>query len=69
MNKKCNCWEFMNCGRAPNGEKTAEWGICPAAADPSFSGINDGPNLGWDLTYSGTVAAAIESPCVAGSMR
>lgn len=24
------------------------------------SGINAGPNLGWDLTYSGTVAAAIE---------
>jgi 5'-nucleotidase len=24
------------------------------------SGINAGPNLGWDLTYSGTIAAAIE---------
>jgi len=24
------------------------------------SGINAGPNLGWDLTYSGTVAAAME---------
>ena len=28
--------------------------------DLVFSGINDGPNLGWDLTYSGTVAAAME---------
>jgi 5'-nucleotidase len=29
-------------------------------ADLLFSGINEGSNLGWDLTYSGTVAAAIE---------
>jgi len=28
--------------------------------DLVVSGINDGPNLGWDLTYSGTVAAAME---------
>lgn len=29
------------------------------------SGINDGPNLGWDLTYSGTVSAAMEG-CIVG---
>ena len=28
--------------------------------DLIFSGINQGPNLGWDLTYSGTVSAAME---------
>ena len=28
--------------------------------DLVVSGINDGPNLGWDLTYSGTVSAAME---------
>jgi len=28
--------------------------------DLVFSGINQGPNLGWDLTYSGTVSAAME---------
>jgi 5'-nucleotidase len=28
--------------------------------DLVISGINDGPNLGWDLTYSGTVSAAME---------
>ncbi len=28
--------------------------------DLVFSGINSGPNLGWDVTYSGTVSAAIE---------
>jgi len=42
MSKKLNCWEFMNCGRAPGGEKTAERGVCPAAADASFTGINGG---------------------------
>ncbi len=26
-----------------------------------FSGIDHGPNLGWDLTYSGTVSAAMEA--------
>jgi 5'-nucleotidase len=28
--------------------------------DLVVSGINSGPNLGWDVTYSGTVAAAME---------
>src|SRR5438874_357339 len=28
--------------------------------DVVVSGINSGPNLGWDLTYSGTVSAAME---------
>ncbi len=28
--------------------------------DILFSGINNGPNLGWDLSYSGTVAGALE---------
>lgn len=31
-----------------------------APPDLVFSGINQGPNLGWDLTYSGTVSAAME---------
>ena len=29
--------------------------------DVVISGINHGPNLGWDLTYSGTVSAAMEA--------
>ncbi len=41
--------------------------------DLVFSGINQGPNLGWDLTYSGTVSAAMEAviagvPAVAMSL-
>ncbi len=34
--------------------------VMEGRADLLFSGINAGSNLGWDLTYSGTVAAAIE---------
>src|SRR5262249_47980116 len=32
-----------------------------APPDLVVSGINHGPNLGWDLTYSGTVSAAMEA--------
>ncbi len=34
--------------------------VMESNCDLLVSGINAGPNLGWDLTYSGTVAAAIE---------
>jgi len=34
--------------------------VMESKCDLVVSGINAGPNLGWDLTYSGTVAAAIE---------
>lgn len=34
--------------------------VMEGKADLVFSGINNGPNLGWDLTYSGTVSAAME---------
>lgn len=42
MNKKRNCWDFMNCGRGPSGSRVSERGLCPAAADASFTGINGG---------------------------
>jgi 5'-nucleotidase len=36
--------------------------VCwPDGCDLVLSGINDGPNLGFDVTYSGTVAAAMEA--------
>lgn len=34
--------------------------VIPGKVDLVFSGINRGPNLGWDMTYSGTVSAAME---------
>ena len=35
-------------------------GVVEEQVDLVVSGINRGPNLGWDLTYSGTVSAAME---------
>jgi len=35
-------------------------GLVDDEVDLVVSGINRGPNLGWDLTYSGTVSAAME---------
>jgi len=34
--------------------------VAGGKVDLVVSGINHGPNLGWDLTYSGTVSAAME---------
>lgn len=47
-------------------------GLLPAAPNLVVAGINHGPNLGHDVTYSGTVAAAIEAvvaglPAIAAS--
>jgi 5'-nucleotidase len=49
-------------------------GILPARPDLVVSGINHGPNMGEDVTYSGTVAAAFEAhilriPSIAASMK
>lgn len=52
-------------GYASNGTPSdcvslAIFGIIKEKVDLVVSGINNGPNLGWDLTYSGTVSAAME---------
>jgi 5'-nucleotidase len=52
-------------GFATNGTPTdcvtLGWDIVmERRCDLVVSGINAGPNLGWDLTYSGTVSAAME---------
>ena len=36
---RLNCWEYMKCGRQPEGDKVEEFGICPAASDTSYDGI------------------------------
>jgi len=46
VSKKQNCWEYMKCGREPEGEKVAELGICRAADEEFFNGINGGKNGG-----------------------
>ncbi|MDM8549398.1 protein kinase [Desulfobacterales bacterium HSG2] len=43
---KLNCWNYMKCGREPGGKDSEKLGICPAAADVSFNGLNDGKNAG-----------------------
>ena len=43
---KINCWEYKKCGREPGGVKSSELGVCPAAIDNSFEGINQGNNAG-----------------------
>jgi CRP-like cAMP-binding protein len=44
--KRQNCWEYMKCGRQPGGDKVDELGVCPAADDRSYQGINRGRNAG-----------------------
>lgn len=40
--RRVNCWEVMRCGREQGGKNSTELGVCPAAADRSFDGINSG---------------------------
>jgi len=44
--RKINCWEYKKCGREPGGKKTFQSGVCPAAIDKSFEGINRGDHAG-----------------------
>lgn len=44
--KLLNCWEIKKCGREPGGEKIAEHGVCPAAAESIHDGINRGVHGG-----------------------
>jgi tRNA A-37 threonylcarbamoyl transferase component Bud32 len=46
-----NCWEYMKCGRQPEGDKVAELGICPAASDTSYDGIYSG-NCGGRICWA-----------------
>lgn len=41
-----NCWEYKECGREPGGNNVRHLGVCPAAIDESFDGINGGSNGG-----------------------
>ena len=46
MDTKQNCWEFLNCGREPEGNNALELGICPAAIETRLDGVHDGKNAG-----------------------
>jgi CRP-like cAMP-binding protein len=40
--KRINCWEYHCCGREPGGKNVTTLGVCPAAIDQSYDGINSG---------------------------
>jgi predicted Ser/Thr protein kinase len=62
--KKLNCWEVMMCGREPGGKKIAEDGVCPAAGDRSWDGINAG-KCGGRICWA--VAGTFCGGCTQGS--
>ncbi len=39
---RMNCWEYHGCGREPGGKNALSLGVCPAAKDTSYTGINSG---------------------------
>jgi len=62
--KRLNCWEIMMCGREQGGKNIAEYGVCPAAADPSYDGINSG-KCGGRICWA--VAGTFCGGCTQGS--
>ena len=60
--QRLNCWEFKNCERQPGGKKAQSLGLCPAAVDASFSGINDGKN-------AGRICWAVAGTCCGGKVQ
>ena len=41
-----NCWEYLKCGRGPEGEKVDDLGVCPAATEARVDGVNRGKKGG-----------------------
>lgn len=46
MERRRNCWEYMECGREPGGLNVKELGICPVTVALIFDGINGGTCAG-----------------------
>jgi nucleoside-diphosphate-sugar epimerase len=44
--KKLNCWEYMKCGRGPQGSKAKQLGVCPAAKERRLDRVHGGINSG-----------------------
>ena len=60
--KKLNCWEFMKCQREPGGARAVENGVCAAAMDSSYEGINYGKN-------AGRICWAVAGTCCGGEIQ
>lgn len=46
MDTKKNCWEFMKCGREPDGINISTLGVCSATTYKKYNGFNNGKNAG-----------------------
>ena len=62
VDKEINCWEFKKCERQPGGKKVEDLGVCPAAVDSSFNGINKGTN-------AGRICWAVAGTCCGGKVQ
>ncbi len=60
--KKINCWQYLKCGREPGGKNAESFGVCPAASDNSFDGINSGIN-------GGRFCWAVAGTCCGGEVQ
>ena len=61
-----NCWEFKNCGREPGGPKANELGICPAAMNKYYHGVNRGKAGGrfcWTIKGTLCKGRSEKKPC------
>ena len=53
--KRENCWELMNCDRHSESKINFKTGVCPAAKNSEFDGINNGKFAGrvcWTIAGS-----------------
>jgi tRNA A-37 threonylcarbamoyl transferase component Bud32 len=57
-----NCWEIMKCGREQRGRRADDLGICPAASDESFDGINLG-------SFGGRICWAVAGTFCSGKVQ
>ena len=55
------CYGYATNGTPSDCVSLGALDVVGGKVDLVVSGINWGPNLGWDLTYSGTVSAAMEA--------
>lgn len=67
---KLNCWEYMDCGREPNGRNVEELGVCPSASKKEADGLHGGENAGrvcWAV--SGTMCGGKSQGSFVGKIK
>ena len=60
IQKPVNCWQYMSCGREPDGARIDLFGVCPVATDTRLDGVHGGKNAGracWVIAGSFTKEA------------